>query len=262
MKSNFVEIIHFAFFVGICFILTMLLLTTFLHVINYKTEFLNLNPPDPLNNKTIFFAYPDLGEETRIAVLNNSPFTYPVTLGYNISLQYRGTLAQGTPVNVSIVGIVHNKDPFWVVTLGFENAIPDNGEIVMYNPVYATATAEYPPQQYLKYNPSPAVYPNEESLETISWNEPGDYSPFITVNYINGTSTTIAYPLHKIHIVSSDIVEQEKYSDSVLWLSITLMAFTLVTSIQLLIPLIPKKLLNRIISKYKSSKTEDDNSYQ
>jgi hypothetical protein len=83
-------------------------------------------------------------------------------------------------------------------------------------------------------------------LTTLKWDIQGEYSPFITVLFKNGTSVTTLYPQYKIHVSGPDVVAQERYSRINQWLSIAVLFLAIVETPKLLSWFLPKKWLEKL----------------
>ena len=195
-------------------------------------------------------TYPNIEPEGLI-ILNYSSYSNPIKLDVNVTLQYDGLLTEGTPINVSTGGSLYDLSfPIKFLAVGFESSnsnAGDNGEIIMRNPL-TCPKINYPYQTdlVLEANGYPAI-PNRatKNFEMISWDAPGDYVPYITIWYTNDTSITYEYHTKKIHVSSSDVKIQEKFSTINLWLTIAAL-FT--ASVLLILAIIPKKYLDWLVS--------------
>ena len=249
-----------------------MVVTAFINIIDYKTDFLNLNPPDQINQKFIIFNYPDLGYANDLMHDENGTITNLPLMTIEIVLQYQGILAEGSKVDVYAVGFIHHNENFVqkvrvndsvvanVAVVGFENAIPYNKS----DWPNFVSSGQIP--IFLEYQPTPTAYLPDTTMpprlmrESITWNSQGDYSPFITFLYYNGTDATVItqdYPEQKIHVSGSDIVRQEKYSRINTWITIALFVFTTITILQLLVYLIPKRYLAWFLSEDGDSHAEN-----
>lgn len=247
-----------------------------LNFLNVKNDVLSLNPTDKPNQKSIHLIYPS-AEPEMFWVLNRSNQNSPQTLAFNITLQYQGILTEKTKVNVTTVGVVHNLAPIEFVMVGFEHANPTNGEIFMPNLYYTSSidrnrpeNKNLPPDKVLINDPSLNNHDTDGTyVETIYWDEQGDYSPFITIYYENETHETILYPTQQIQVISPDIILQERYARTNTWISIALFVFTIVTILPIMSNLLPKRYLSRFISfdentdrEHKGAKKKRHNLYK
>lgn len=202
------------------------------------------------HQKIIHLPYPN-NEPEGLVVLNYTNYSSPVKFDINLTLQYEGTLAEGTPVNVSASGALYDLSfPIKILAVGFENAnsnVGEQGEIIITNPL-TSPTIYYPSQIDFNLEANGfGVIPNRaiKEFETISWDAPGDYVPFITIWYLNDTQTTYLYQTRKIHVSASDVIVQEKFSTVNLWLAI---AVLFATSVMLVLAIIPKKYSDMLLS--------------
>ena len=247
------------FVVIILLVVTIILLVTaFVNIIDYKTNFLNLNPPVTYS-KSIILRYPDIGPEYFVIVNSSQAIenpAEPILLTFNITLQHQGILAENTNVDVIANGVIHSDvDQIKYVTVGFEDAEPFNGEILMPEPSHiANYTSSIP----LIFDPTLTQHYPDTILETISWNTQGDYLPFVTIYYANKSQITTEYTKQKIHIAGSDIVEQEKYSRINTWIAIALLIFTTVMLWQSIIQLLKEKSLSCIIFGSEETDRKDE----
>ena len=213
---------------------------------------LNLNSKIQ-QQKVIHLTYPNI-EPEGLTIVNISNYSLPHELAINVTLQYQGVLAEGTPVNVSANGDLYDLNfPMKFLSVGFEGAnsnVSEHGEILMTNPL-TSPQINYPSQMNLALEAGagymlPLIATKQ--FETINWDASGDYTPFITIWYLNNTPITYEYPTEKIHVAESDVVIQEKFSIVNLWLTI---AILFATSVMLILSIIPKKYLDWLVSEDK-----------
>lgn len=222
---------------------------------------LNLASPSQQYSKVIHLTYPNNYPEN-VVLLNSSNFySSPWELEINVTLQYQGILTENTPVNVSANGNLYDLNfPVKFLSVGFEGAnsnVGQRGEILMRNPLNCPQF-DYPAQSDLSLETG-AGYMRPllatKQFGAISWDAPGDYTPFMTVWYLNNTSVTYEYPTEKIHVSGSDIAIQERFSIINLWLTI---AMLFATSVMLILAILPKKWLGWFVSEDVDTEREDN----
>jgi hypothetical protein len=213
---------------------------------------LNLTSPSQQSSKVIHLTYPNNYPEN-VVILNSSNFySSPWELEINVTLQYQGILTENTPVNVSANGNLYDFNfPMKFLSVGFEGAnsnVGQRGEILMRDSLNCPRF-NYPAQLDLSLE-SGAGYMRPpiatKQFGTISWDAPGDYTPFVTIWYLNNTSVTYEYPTEKIHVSGSDIAIEEKFSTINLWLTI---AMLFATSVMLILAIIPKRWLDWLVTE-------------
>jgi len=222
---------------------------------------LNLTSPSKQSSKIIHLTYPNNYPENVVLLNSSNLYSSPWELEINITLQYQGILTENTPVNVSANGDLYNLSfPVKFLSVGFEGAnsnVGQRGEILMRNPI-TCPQFDYPAQSDLSLEAG-AGYMRPllatKQFGTISWDAPGDYTPFMTIWYLNNTSVTYEYPTEKIHVSGSDIAIQEKFSIINLWLTI---AMLFATSVMLILAILPKKWLGLSVSVDVNTEREDN----
>lgn len=213
---------------------------------------LNLNSNLP-QYKMIHLSYPNIEPEELFLMGSTYSNLSTEKLAINVTLQYQGTLAEGTPINVSAGGNLYDISlPIKILAVGFESAnsnIGDNGEIIMRNPLTSPIIG-YPAQTDLNLEEHGFLFRPvaTKNFETISWDAPGDYTPYITIWDLNNTPVTYEYPTKKIHVSASDVTIQEKFSFVNLWLTY---AILFATSVMLILAIIPKKYLDLLVAEDK-----------
>jgi hypothetical protein len=262
IKAKYIKV---GIFVILLLITILMLVVAFVNYFDIKTDFLNLNPPDKLNEKNIFLSYPSYAPARLIQYNSPKQDNFPEIL-FNLTLQYRGVLTERTKVNVSAIGIIDtdhaspfNDNPIAFVIIGFDHANPPEGEILMLNPLIVE-----PFDNYSELKQKPLIVDNLLSrshnltegtyANTIFWEDQGDYTPYITITYRNKTSKIVEYPNQKVHVVSPDIINQEKNSRVNTLISIVLLIFSTITMLQLIVELFPETYLNQVV--YDDEKTE------
>jgi len=233
------------------------------NIIDWKVDFFSINPSEQHHSQVITLFYPPS------PVTNSMPLQqyYPISgdigdtenFSVNILLQYDGTLAEGTPVNVTVLGSIYPKGYGFVtglidkntnviypytITTGFEGAIIPNGSYDF----FGTGKAELPTK--LQIGGKDVVLANQSSSEklpvsyTITWETQGDYSPYLEIPcYSSGVYQTITVPYsdYKVYVASSDVIRQENYSRIQTALTIVLFIFTLISGIDYVIFQLPVK---------------------
>jgi hypothetical protein len=241
----------------------IIFLTTVAAIMNFldwKTDFLGINPPDKLHQpKVMHLEYPPASISGSIIINypNNTVKGLPM-VSVDVAIQYSGTLIEQTPVNIGANGYVYadgigkiaglnvpelNIDFDTVLILGFEGAnFNDTNTNVQHLPfgqIYINLRNDENATK-IHYSVPKSDQPLEV-LQTLKWDVQGDYSPYTTILFSNGTSVTTLYPQYKIHVSGSEVVAQEHYSRVNFWLSVALFFFALVEAPRYLSPLLPRK---------------------
>ncbi|WP_424733125.1 hypothetical protein [Methanoregula sp.] len=209
---------------------------------------------------------------------NGTPVSLPL-LSVDICLQYNGTLAEGTKVNVSAVGFLYpdgqkvnipsifvagsqNKEnivnnPVWV---GFEGAslynesnanfLTPNGEAPVALEAVDASMLRIP-----RWSDSGSLWPYYQS---ITWDIQGDYHPYLIVLFNNGTDTSEYYSDYTVHVSGSDVIQQENYARISTWLAVILFFFTVIASLPILWGLTPKKFKEKLAVFDETQKAQSD----
>lgn len=246
MGSTLKTIFRVIIFIAVISFLSYLFYMAFVNLSD-----LNLTSSSKQFSKVIHLAYPNNYPENVVLLNSSNPYSSPWKIEVNVTLQYQGILTENTPVNVSANGNLYDLNfPVKFLSVGFEGAnsnVGQRGEILMRNPI-TCPQFNYPAQSDLSLE-SGAGYMlpllATKQFGTISWDAPGDYTPFVTIWYLNNTSVTYEYPTEKIHVSGSDIAIQEKFSTINLWLTI---AMLFAASVMLILAIIPKKWLDWFVS--------------
>jgi len=242
------KILKFLALVGLLGITCFLTLSIIINISSQNADF--FFPTHEPNKKIIHITYPSIEPEKYKFIFKSEDTP---TLNFNFTLQYDGILTENTKVNITSVGVVHKLAPIYCVMVGFEQAQPENGEMIMPNLMYMAPfysqfdnTTHIPAEKVLINDPAPNFHDLDGTyVETIYWDEPGEYSPYITINYVNGTTETILYPKQRIHVTSQDIVLQQGYARTNTWISLALFIFTIVTILPIITSFLPKSFIKK-----------------
>lgn len=262
-------------------LMVLLTLTVIANYFDYKIDFMNINPSEKHIDKYIDLYYPPtamipIEERTETGEIVNQPL-----FSVHILLRYDGDLVEGKKVDAIAVGYAYPKgqtllstpnllsrqvkyenqsvDLKYVVLTGFDGTSNYNesssmmpfsrGELLVFMEDYNNPTMH----RIFRLKDYDMVPPTA----TITWDNEGDYSPYITFVDSNKTITTVPYSDYKIHVSGSEVVKQEKYARISTWLAIVLFVFTLFQSITFLREINPD-----LVSKLVGKKTEDEASQQ
>lgn len=225
------------------------------NILDWKVDFLNINPSEQSHTKTVYLTYPPTHHEpfNLIDEGGGGDIINPLLFSVDIFLQYDGVLTEGSKVDIAAVGWVYPngekelpiiKDEYGevgrMVAVGFEGASP-------YNPLFRNQS-DYAGQINVRLQNvqirqmfDPKYVKMLPKLKNITWENQGDFEPYITFVSSNYTVVTVSYPNYKIHVSGADVKRQERYARIQTSLTIVLFFFTVIASIGLLVPLIPKR---------------------
>jgi hypothetical protein len=207
---------------------------------DWKITALNINPPDKAYQTVLTVTYPP-STKGPILYINAS------IIWFEILINYTGEIAERQPVTVWAYGTLSPEISQQIhdVSIGFEGALPyvESGTVVSITPAYAGV--DLVPNATVSSNVGLPI--NLGALlagdpQTINWQVQGDYYPTITIGYnsvyyVNYTVQN--YPDFRIHVSASDVVQQEKYSKINTALSIALVLFAFVESLNFIARFVP-----------------------
>jgi hypothetical protein len=248
----------FSAFVILSILIAYLAVTTLCVTLDWKTEFLGINPPE----KTYI-----IGRHFDVPIIevskSNELSSDGQLLSADIFFQYSGILAEGVPVHIITTGYLYNqgeRENVDLVIVGFEGA-----KFLNYSKFVPNAQTELilrpTDSRSIIVNNLSKPIPSSDIDTTVAWDTQGDYAPYLIIKFKNTTTTPliIRYPNLKIHVSGSDIIRQEKYSLINTRLSIAIFWLTLITSLSMLCKFAPK-IFSWICSENKSTKSDNGSS--
>jgi hypothetical protein len=253
------RILKFFAFVILAIIIAYLVITIVYVTMDWKTGFLNINPPEQTHIIQRHFDVPTVEPPFSVTKANEQSSEGQL-LSADVFFQYKGILAEGIPVEINTTGLLYTegqKENVNNAIVGFDGAM-------IYNASNYYVPNGQTPIHLLKSDSHsiivkkpPQIMSPSDIDETIEWDTQGDYPPFLVVTFTNKTPLTIWYPNQKIHISGSDIVRQEKYSLINTRLSIAIFWLTLMTSLSMLCKFAPK-MLSWFCSENKTNKPDNN----
>lgn len=243
-------------------------------------NFYNANIPfiNPIQNEPqvipIILYYPPTSNPSPLPVwdINSNKSKNPPDFSVLIILQHYGTLSEGSRVDVWSGGHIDPSkarnysgvDLRYQVISNFNQYNESEKSGILPHAVLGgfEAADQYDKSESATVMPGGQfwinLFPGDPSLmsfdpnktpvgsdfpftQSIKWYTQGDYYPYITVYFNNGTSDFVTYPDYKIHVSSSDIIQQEKDTRVTAVLSIVLLAFTALTGILYVFVELPEK---------------------
>ncbi|MFA5268803.1 MAG: hypothetical protein WC379_12605 [Methanoregula sp.] len=253
METNTKEIAKWFAFLSI---FAILMITVFLFGITILDNFdlLGFNTPKQEPSQIIHLAYPPYETFAYEVKTFNGTIEKTPLLTIDIALFHTGDLVEGSKVDVSAVGLIYPKGREIIASphskgaiinfeygavLGFEGAtIYKELEAQSKSPGGEFPVNLQPDMDYLsiqRWNQS-SPWPH---YQTIKWDTQGDYYPMISIPLKNGTTLEARYPNKIIHVGGSDVIRQERYAKISTWLSLAILALTIVTSAELLFRVLP-----------------------
>lgn len=256
-----------------------------INILDVKVDTFNINPSTQTNYITLYLSYPSLDAKS-IQLMDvgagYTPTNLPL-LSVEILLAYDGYLTEKKEVTVKAFGIVYGdgKKEIWSclsdtpnmpkspeyrhnILIGFEGASPSNESQEQYNlngEFVTTLNEASNDTQRVLFIKKSAMKDLPIPSHSMTWETQGDYYPYITVYFLNGTSSHIPYSNYKIHVNTPDIERQDRYSRINTSLTIVLFFLSLLASIELLTQLFPKYWLNKLgtggDSEYPKNSTAD-----
>jgi hypothetical protein len=277
---RFPDFIRKGFFVILTIGILVMIFVAAVNIFDVKVDTFGINPSTHTNYKLIPLIHPaSFSKSIQTAHMDTNGkyvLDFPI-LSLDILLSYNGYLVEGTPVNVSALGHVYgdskndilseiqNDQPMTVdqllspstkippghyISIGFEGATifnqletaPPTGELLVnLHETEANSTPIFYQRRVMQNFTLPK--------RQITWENQGDYSPYVIIYYKNGTASRIVFDDYKIHVVGSDVLQQEKYSRINTSITIVLFFFSVIASIELLVRLNSKKTENENSSK-------------
>jgi hypothetical protein len=254
-------------------LLILIILTTEIVVIDIlDIPIPHFNPPDKLEDIPLYLYFPSSSNPAPLPITDmetNHSENNPL-MSVSIFLQYQGTLSEESKVDVAAEGIIDQNNASMIQGVDEYNHKISNftgyntSGILDYAVVGGfTGAAQYnesgpieqlPRGQFwinlVPGNPSSEYYDIDSSMtgnkfpfiQEIKWYTQGDYYPYLTIFYTNGSEHTIEYPDYKIHVAGSDIIQQEKYTKITTALTIILLVFTVITTLNYIIFDLPDKI--------------------
>jgi len=224
------------------------------NILDYKVDFLNINPHDNHIYKYIDLYYPQSSSVGPIVQnfpsqkISNQPL-----FNVHILLSYDGDLIEGKEVDVIAVGYA-NPDgqkllapsPSLNRIISYEGQKIDTKYLVIagingaeqfneFEGLIQFSRGQFPVEMNDNNDPLHRKifrltdYENFSKMHnSIVWNTEGDYSPYIVFIDSNETLNVIQFPDYKIHVSGSEVEKQERYSRINTSLTIALFCFTII----------------------------------
>lgn len=196
----------------------------------FATYFNWMNPPDKSNEQYMQLDYPPTEHGVKIYFSDNWTLR-GLLCTVDLYLNYTGTLAEEVSIDVYAMGCKYaDGEGIDHVSIRFSGASDyvESGQVIrtgspLFNPmlinqsllrsysdtttgVGSEETGFIPQSEYGILRKPPSV------LGTIVYNVHGSYYPSLTLWFNNGSSVSAEYPYynHRIYVVGSDVVLQEK----------------------------------------------------
>jgi hypothetical protein len=163
----------------------------------FKTDILNINPPDKLNSVYMTLLYPSTPDNNPRITFKNLTDTgmSGLSLSVNMYLSYNGTLVENTPVTLMAAGSLYPEGQQFVssIFVGIEGS------------TYYHADSASSPQFNLPFTNESILTEHRQgvpALGVVYWRSQGDYYPVLTIAFRNQTEPLVvnyndAY--HKIY---------------------------------------------------------------
>jgi len=182
----------------------------FVILIDWKIDFLNINPSEKQNEIIQSFDYPPSGPTGPHIIVGENGTTGLPLFSITIGLLYSGTLAEGRPAYLTAIGSIYPEgiEVIDEVHVGFEGA--------SYYSETGSVLSNTPPLYKPKLNPTDVytmtILTGTVPTLPITWNVQGDYCAYIYISFKNGSDpTTITLQDFKVHVSGLDVIRQERY---------------------------------------------------
>ncbi len=201
-----------------------------------------------------YLTYPDDAYPYEVIYSNGSIIGTPL-VSVNIALQYSGELVEGSKVNVSASGLAYPEGRKIIPNI----SVPTNETFQHFAILSFTGATIYNQSEKVVFNSPNGEFPvnlqedrdrltfpkwNDSDpwpfYQTIKWDIQGDYYPILTIPFENGTRIEFRYTDKIIHVGGSEVARQERFDEVTTWLTIAVLLFTIIVSIESLQRLIPK----------------------
>jgi len=177
----------------------------FVNFIDWKIDFLNINPSAKQNEIIQSFDYPSSSPTGPHIIIGENGTTGLPLFSVTIGLLYYGTLVEGFPAYLTAIGSIYPEGMQVIneVYVGFEGA--------SYYSDTSSVLSNTPPLYKPKLKPSDVytitILTGKVPTLPITWSAPGDYCAYIYVSFKNGSApTTITLQDFKVRVRGSDII--------------------------------------------------------